>query len=176
MIFLYILGIVLAILIILVLVAPKHYDVQRSVYIDRPVAEVYNYLKSVKNQDHWSPWKKKDPGMHQEFVGTDGTVGFVSKWDSDHKQVGAGQQEITALAENERVDTHITFLKPFKSESDGYLLTKPEGQGTKVTWGFTGTHTVPMNVMMLFFNMDKAVGKDFEEGLADLKQLLEQNP
>ena len=27
---------------------------------------------------------------------------------------------------------------------------------------------------MIFMNMDKAVGKDFEAGLADLKQLLER--
>jgi hypothetical protein len=29
--------------------------------------------------------------------------------------------------------------------------------------------------MMLFMNMDKAVGKDFEEGLASLKRIMEKN-
>jgi len=30
-----------------------------------------------------------------------------------------------------------------------------------------------MSIFMLFMNMDKTVGKDFEEGLDSLKQILE---
>ncbi len=170
---LYIFLAIVAFLVILVLVAPRTYNVQRSILVNRPLPEVYNYLKLIKNQDHWSPWKKKDPTMHQEFVGTDGTVGFIAKWDSNHKNVGAGEQELMGLSENKRVDTNIRFLRPFKSQSDAYLLTEKVGEGTKVTWGFTGKHKVPFNVMMLAYNMDKAVGKDFEEGLEDLKKILE---
>ncbi|WP_339831884.1 SRPBCC family protein [uncultured Altibacter sp.] len=176
MIFLYILLGIIALLIVLALAAPKKYDVQRSIIVKRPLTEVYNYLKFVKNQDHWSPWKKRDPNMKQTFTGTDGTVGFVSKWESDHKQVGSGEQEIMTLIENERVGTEIRFLKPWKSVSNGYLLVREISPNeTEVIWGFNGENKPPMNIMMLFFNMDKAVGKDFEEGLTSLKIELEKN-
>ena len=33
-----------------------------------------------------------------------------------------------------------------------------------------GPSPMMMKVMMLFMNMDKVVGKDFEEGLANLKR------
>ena len=46
---------------------------------------------------------------------------------------------------------------------------------TKVIWGFSGKNKFPMSIMMLFMSMDKAIGKDFEEGLASLKQILENN-
>lgn len=174
MIFLYILGLIVAILIILILVAPKKYNVSRSILIDKTRAEVYDYLKFIKNQDHWSPWLKRDPQMKRKFTGEDGEVGFVSWWDSDHKQVGSGEQEIALLQPNERIETDIRFLKPWKSESRGYFVLKDAGSGgTEVTWGFHGTHKVPFNVMMLFMNMDKLVGKDFEEGLSNLKETLE---
>ena len=174
MIFLYIILGILGVLLILVLVAPKKYDVHRKIVIQRPLSEVFQYVKSIKNQDHWSPWKKRDPNMKQTFTGEDGTVGFVSAWDSDHKNVGAGEQEILSFVENERIDSALRFLKPWKSESQAYFETKSVGEGqTEVTWGFFGTHKVPMNVMMMFFNMDKAVGKDFDQGLADLKKVLE---
>ena len=45
---------------------------------------------------------------------------------------------------------------------------------TKVTWGFSGENKFPVNIFMLFYNMDKAAGKDFEEGLNSLKALLEK--
>lgn len=58
--------------------------------------------------------------------------------------------------------------------SQGFFDLEETNGKTKVTWGFYGTHKVPVNVMMLFFNMDKAVGKYFEEGLSDLKIELEK--
>ena len=170
---LYILGGILAFVILLALIAPKHYAVQRSIIINRPLPEVFNYLKHIKNQNHWSPWKKKDPNMTQEYIGTDGEVGFISKWEGN-KEVGTGEQEIMNIIDNERLESRLRFFKPWKSESNA--VTKVEGTGdgqTKVTWGFSGENKVPANIFMMLYNVDKHVGKDFEEGLASLKEILE---
>ena len=172
---LYILAIIALIFIILVIVAPKAYSVDRSIIINRPVADVFHYLKYVKNQDYWSPWKKKDPNMTQEFIGEDGKIGFISKW-KGNKEVGEGEQEVFTILENEAIETQLRFFKPWKSQSIGSLLVdKVEDNLTLVTWGFAGKTPVPFNIFMLFFSFDKSVGKDFEEGLAALKKILEQN-
>jgi len=173
MIFVYIIAVIIAVFIVLVAFAPKKYNMSRNIVIQKPRPEVYQYLKLMKNQDHWSPWKKRDPDMKQTFTGEDGTIGFTTHWDSDHKQVGSGEQEILKLEENRKVESALRFLKPWKSESTGYFDLEDADGGTKVTWGFYGTNKIPFNVMMLFYNMDKAVGKDFEEGLTDLKKVLE---
>ncbi|WP_111683966.1 SRPBCC family protein [Winogradskyella tangerina] len=172
---LYIVGGIIAVIVFLALVAPKTYHVNRSITIERPIAEVFSYLKSIKNQNEWSPWKKKDPNMTQEFVGTDGEVGFISKWEGN-KDVGTGEQEIVAIAENESIKSQLRFFKPWKSQSDAYInTTKLSDHSTEVVWGFSGVNKPPSNIFFLFFNMDKTVGKDFEEGLNDLKQILESN-
>jgi len=173
MIFIYILAIIIAIIIILAAAAPKTYDVQRSIIINKSRPEVFTYLKSIKNQDHWSPWKKKDPDMKQEFTGEDGTVGFVSRWEGN-KEVGIGEQEILKITENERIDSELRFYKPWQSISQAFLTTEDAGNGlTKVIWGFSGKNKFPFSIFMLFFSMDKTVGKDFDEGLNDLKKILE---
>ena len=64
MIVLYILLGLIGIIILLALIAPKKYEVNRSVIIDKSLPEVFQYLKFVRNQDHWSPWKKKDPNKN----------------------------------------------------------------------------------------------------------------
>ena len=174
MIFVYIFAVFVGIIILLMLVAPRKYDVQRSIVINKPVNEVFQYLKMIRNQDHWSPWKSRDTEMKQTFNGVDGTVGFIARWESDKKDVGVGEQELKGLIENERVDTEIRFLKPWKTVRDGYLLVREiEPSKTEVIWGFKGSNNPPINVMMLFYNMDKSVGKDFDEGLAKLKTTLE---
>jgi hypothetical protein len=164
---------ILALILVLALIAPRHYEVNREVIINKNVIEVFEYIKLVKNQNDWSPWKQKDPNMKQEYFGTDGEVGFVSKWEGN-KQVGTGEQEIISMDKNKRMETQLRFFKPWKSESLGFFTVDEVGENqTKVVWGFKGINPIPYNIMMLFFNFEKAVGKDFEEGLAKLKQVLE---
>ena len=170
---LYILVGIVVLVAVLGLIAPKSFDVSRSIDIARPPSDVYNYVRFLQKQAEWSPWEKKDPNMAKQFEGTDGEVGAISKWQGN-KDVGEGEQEITRLVPNERVDSRLRFFKPWKSESDAYMVSENNGSGgTKFTWGFTGKNKFPFSIFMLFMNMDKAMGKDFEEGLSKLKTNLE---
>nr|WP_299388951.1 SRPBCC family protein [Allomuricauda sp.] len=171
---LYILGGLVLLIIILALIAPKTYNVSRSIVIEQPRAVVFDNLRFLKNHDQWSPWNKKDPNMEKKFTGTDGEVGATSYWNGN-KDVGEGEQELTKIVDGERIESQLRFLKPWKSTSDAYLITEDaDGGNTKVTWGFSGKNKFPFSIMMMFMNMDKAVGGDFEEGLSSLKTILEK--
>lgn len=165
-------GIVLLIA-ILGIIAPKSYDVRRSIVVNKPLAEVYDFLKYINNQDQWSPWKEKDPNMKKTLTGTDGEIGFISAW-VGNKDVGEGEQELVGLKENEEVTSVLRFFKPWKSTSDAYLRVAEKDGGTEVTWGFSGKNKFPFSIFMLFMSMDKSVGKDFEKGLGKLKGILEK--
>lgn len=174
MILLYIVAGLLLLILILGAIAPKSFTVSRSIIVNKPIGETFEFLKHIKNQDYWSPWKKKDPNMNQSFEGTDGEVGFIARWEGN-KDVGMGEQEIVGIEENKRVISKLRFLKPWKSQSDAFLSTEAISTNeTKVVWGFSGKNKFPFSIFMLFMNMDKAVGKDFEEGLTDLKRYLEK--
>ena len=170
---LYILAGIVLLILFLGLIAPKGYNVSRSIEIAKPQAEVFDHIRFLKKQDEWSPWNKKDPNMKKEFKGTDGEVGALSHW-IGNKDVGEGEQEITKIVEGKGIESELRFLKPWKSTSDAYITTEALGSDkTKVTWGFSGKNKFPTSIFMLFMNMDKAVGGDFEEGLASLKSILE---
>ncbi|MFS4468093.1 SRPBCC family protein [Maribacter sp. 2210JD10-5] len=170
---LYILGAIVFLVLFLALIAPKTYDVSRSVEINNTKAAIFPYLKFLEKQREWSPWMKKDPNMQTELRGTDGEVGTVSYWNGN-KEVGEGEQEITKIVDGERVEGALRFFKPWKSESDCYMdLEETDNGKSKVTWGFSGKNKFPFSIMMLFMSMDKMVGKDFEEGLQSLKTKLE---
>ena len=65
------------------------------------------------------------------------------------------------------------FLKPFKATNVTRFDLAPVGDATDVTWTMTGTRSAIMSVAgKLFF--DKAIGKDFDRGLADLKTQAER--
>lgn len=172
---LYILVGIVALVVLLALIAPKTYHVSRSVIIEKPRSEVFIYLRSLKNMDDWSPWAKKDPNMEKKITGIDGEVGAVSYWNGNKEVGGEGEQEITKIVPEERIESELRFLKPFASTSDAYLqIDEVDDTNSKVTWGgFSGKNKFPMSIMMLFMSMDKMVGKDFESGLSDLKSKLQ---
>lgn len=171
-----IIAVLIGLVIILGLVAPNDYNVERDIVINRPKAEVFMHVKSLKSQDQWSVWGQLDPDMKSEYHGTDGTVGFISAWEGN-KDVGKGEQEITGIIEGERVDFELRFKEPWESVSQAWLLTQAEQTDrTHVTWGFAGEMKFPMNIMLIFMSMENMIGPDLEQGLQNLKQKMESEP
>lgn len=170
----FVVGIVALALIVAIFVK-KDYALEREVVINQPVEKVFDYIKYLKNQDNFSTWASMDPEMKKEFRGTDGEVGFVSAWESQDKNVGKGEQEITAIKENERLDYEQRFIEPFETTDFAYMTTSAVSDSvTNVKWGFTGRMEYPMNLMMLFMNFEEMLGADFENGLGKLKTILEE--
>ena len=173
MIALYIIAGIVLFIIMLVLIAPTDFKMEKEIVINKSKDEVFAYLKSLKNQDDWSPWNRKDPNMKKEFRGTDCTVGCLAAWDSQDKNVGKGEQEIIKITEGERVDFELRFEKPMKATNNAFLSAKSSGtNATTVTWGFSGVSKRPMNVMTLL--MRGMLTKAFNEGLSNMKKILEK--
>jgi uncharacterized protein YndB with AHSA1/START domain len=151
------------------------YAVEREVTINKPKHDVFAYVKYLKNQNNYSKWASMDPHMKTSFSGTDGTPGFVSAWESQKDGVGKGEQEIKKITEGERIDYELRFMEPIASTEQAYMITEAvDNNHTKVKWGFAGRMKYPMNLMCLVMNMDEMVGPDFEQGLTNLKAIMEK--
>ena len=158
--------ILVAIPFVLALFVSREFQSEREIVIDKPVHEVFDYVKYVKNQDDFGVWQLSDPDMKTNSEGTDGTVDFKYSWDG--KKVGKGSQTITNVVQNEKVETELDF--GFGEPAHSHFLTEEVAPNrTKVTWGISGRSPYPWNLMSLFYDM----GKDFESGLANLKVVLE---
>ena len=168
-------ALVLAVLVIAG-IAPSDYNVKKEVTINKNSKRVFAYIKLLKNQEDYSAWAKMDPQMKREYKGTDGTKGFVVAWQSANKQVGRGEQEITDIVDGRRIDTELRFFEPFESVNSAYMVTEKLAPGkTKVVWGFDGKMPYPFNVFLLFMDMDKEIGSNLQQGLLDLKNILEKS-
>jgi len=172
-------GLLLLLLIVILLLvaafAKKEYSVEREVAINTPKQVVFDYTKFLKNQNKYSVWAKIDPAMKTEFRGTDGTIGFVSAWDSENKDAGRGEQEITGIDEGKRIDYEIRFYEPMKSTDKAFMSFESINDTvTSVKWGIYGKMKYPMNLTLLLMDMDAVLGKDLEGGLSNLKLILEK--
>lgn len=156
---------------------PRTYEVKRQVYIELPSDSVFAFVSQLKNQGRYSVWAKMDPNMKVEFEGADGTVGFLMRWDSPIDSVGAGEQEIVGMEIGKQINYKIRFLRPFESESDSWMSTRADASGsTEVEWGMTGTMPYPMNLFSVLMDLEGSIGRDLQNGLNNLKSILEQTP
>ncbi len=168
-------GILIAVPLIIALFVKKDYRVEKEVVINKPKIEVFDYIKFLKNQDDYSKWNSIDPNMKKTYHGTDGTVGFVYRWESDNEEVGWGEQEIKNITEGERIDFELRFIKPFESTESIFMTTQAVAENqTKVKWGFSGHMDYPFNMYLLLMNFEEMIGDDLQIGLEKLKTQLEK--
>ncbi len=165
---------VILVVVAAMLIAPTDYAVKRQVDINKPDTVVFSFLKLLKNQDEFSVWARMDPAMKKSYAGEDGTVGFISAWESDDENVGSGEQEIMAIEEGKRIDYELRFIKPYEATGKAYMEIEPlSADSTRVTWGFEGQMPRPMNIMLLFLDMERQMAPALEDGLNNLKNKLQ---
>ena len=166
---------IFAIVLIAAYFMPKEYAVNREITINKPVDSVFNYVRYLKNQSEFSVWANIDPKMKTTYKGTDGTVGSLSAWESDVKDVGVGEQEIIKITEGKRIDFELRFKEPMEDTAVGYMSTEAVSVNqTKVKWGISGIMPYPMNLMLPMMKMDQMIGNDLQKGLENLKTKLEE--
>ena len=165
----------IAVIVILALIAPSEYKMERSIVIDAPKELVFMNVKYWNKWPAWSPWAEKDPTMKVTVKGTDGEIGSVYSWVGDPEITGSGEMTSTGITPNEELAYHLHFMVPYESESDGYTrLSDLPGGKTKAVWGFYGENSFPFNIVMLFMSMEDMMAPDFDRGLTLLKNISEE--
>lgn len=152
---------------------PDTFSVQRSATINASPEKIHAVLNDFKRWPEWSPWEKLDPGMKRTHGGAPSGRGATYAWEGNSK-VGAGRMEILDTAPGAKVSMKLDFIRPFEGHNTADFTLAPKAGATEVTWAMTGPTPFVSKLMQVFVNMDTMIGKDFEEGLANLKTLAEK--
>lgn len=176
-IFLVILMVIAAIAIIFLLIAAitgNDMNIERSIIIDKPVKQVFEQVRLLRNHDNFNMWMMMDPGMKKEYHGTDGQEGFVYAWDStNHRNVGAGAQKILKIEQDKSVLYELRFIRPMQDIAEAAIKTIATTDGkTLVQWSFNSKMKFPMNAMKPI--MTGMLSKSLDQSLANLKKFAEQ--
>ncbi|WP_018341502.1 SRPBCC family protein [Cytophaga aurantiaca] len=160
-------------LLIFAATSAKVYFIESEVVIDKSKDEVFNYVVQLKNQIYYNKWMMADPNIKLTHTGVDGTVGFVTAWQSDLKDVGVGEQEIKRIDAGELIHTELRFEKPFKGVSQVYVkIESVKPDQTKVLTVFDTRTEFPMNLMIPLIK--KMLKKDMNQNAQNLKAALEK--
>jgi hypothetical protein len=152
---------------------PSTFVVTRSTVVPAPVTAIFPRVVDFKAWDAWSPWAKLDPAMKVDFTGAPGTVGHSYHWVGNDK-VGEGRMTITEVVPDRLARIKLEFIKPWAQVSTTDFGFVPDGTGTKVTWTMRGDQDLVGKAFSVFWDIDKAVGPDFEKGLAKLREVAKE--
>jgi uncharacterized protein YndB with AHSA1/START domain len=160
-------------LLVYVATRPDTFRIERNATINAPADKIFGLLSDFHRWELWSPWEKLDPNLKRTHSGTAAGRGAAYAWEGN-KKVGSGRMEITEATPPSRLVIKLDFLKPFEAHNTTEFTLKPAGSGTHLTWAMTGSNSFMGKLMGLMMNMDTAIGKDFEAGLANLKAVAER--
>jgi uncharacterized protein YndB with AHSA1/START domain len=151
---------------------PSTFSVQRSIEIAAPAGRIYDYIVEPRKWSQWSVWTRRDPNMRITYAGP--PFGMGARWSWESKSEGSGAMEFTRVDPDKRVE-YALFFPAFNMRSSGELAIASANGHTRVTW--TNKGDVGGNPLKHYLAaaMDRLVGPDFEQGLANLKALAEKS-
>lgn len=165
--------IVLLVLIAVIATRPGEFRIERATTVSAPAALIFPHIANLHNWSAWSPWEKLDPSMKKTFEGPDYGTGAIYAW-VGNDAVGEGRMTVMDVQAPQSVSIKLDFIKPWTATNTAlFTLGSPTPESTVVTWAMEGQNNFMAKAFSMFVDVDKLVGKDFEEGLAQLKSVCE---
>jgi len=166
---------IVVVFVAVVAMQPSEFRIVRSATISAPAPAVFAQVNDFHNWEAWSPWAKLDPAAKATFEGPSAGTGAIFRWAGNDK-IGEGSMTITESRPSDLIRITLEFVKPFAATNTAEFTFEPEGNQTAVTWSMAGKNNFIAKAVCLFMNMDKTVGGKFEEGLANMKSVVEAAP
>ena len=163
---------IVVVFLVVVAMQPSDFKVERSATMRAPAPAAFAQVNDFQNWRAWSPWEKVDPALKRQYEGPKAGTGAVYAWQGN-KDVGEGRMTITESKPAELVRIKLEFFQPFAATNQADFTFKPAGDGTTVTWTMTGQNNFLSKAICMFVNVDKMVGGMFEQGLTQMKSVVE---
>ena len=152
------------------LILPSGYRVERSVFIQAGPEEVHRMVGDLDRWGEWEPWRLEDPTI-VTTVETSTGVGAHQHWVGES---GNGELTFTTCDPATGIVYDLSFDEG-RYLGVGSMLYSPTPEGTEVRWIMEGDNG--WNIVGRYFGamMGSMVGPSFETGLDNLKTAVETN-
>jgi hypothetical protein len=170
-----VLALAIVIIFVLALTKPDTFSVRRLAVVQAPAERIFPLVNDFHEWVNWSPWENKDPAMKRSYGGAESGKGAVYAWDGN-KNVGSGRMEILDASSPSKITIKLDFFKPFEGHNTAEFTFGSEdgASATHIAWVMYGPAPLMHRVIQVFMDFDKMIGRDFETGLANLKNLTEK--
>lgn len=151
---------------------PSDFRIERSTTVRAAPETLFDLIEDFHRWTEWSPYENMDRDLKRTYGGAERGVGAAYGWEG--RKTGVGSMIVTEADKPSQVLIDLNFTKPFQAHNKAAFTLEPVGDSTKVTWAMSGHSGFFAKLMSMFFSMEKMVGPQFEQGLANLKAVAER--
>jgi hypothetical protein len=166
----------LALFLVFVATKPDDFQVTRSATINAPPETVFKHINDLRKWEPWNPWGPLDPNVKYTYSGPDAGEGAQVHWSGNNK-VGEGEMTILESRSPKYLQIKLHFIRPFEDSSIVDFAVEPTDKimQSTVTWKMTGKHpSFFSKAFCTAMNMEGMLGKNFDDGLAGIKRIAEE--
>ena len=151
---------------------PTNYSVHKTKTISSSATHIHEYVGDLNKWQEWTAWKGDDPEI-EIMVGEKTTgIGASQSWTDNH---GGGSLTFTSWSPEKGIEYDLVFDGgKYKSKSAIQYDTSSNTR-TRVHWTLDGDMKIPIigGYMALFFKY--LIGDMFQQGLDQLKVIVEKD-
>lgn len=153
---------------------PREYQVDATVTINKPQAEVLDSLLNLRTWDTWSPWNKEtDPAVKFTYSGPERGAGSTFRWRGE--TVGAGGLTIMQTHPDQGIQYELDRGDQEDIQYGELSFSNSTATSTTLTWTVKGR--LPSNPLVRWAGLfADAIGSGtFQQALDKFKVRLESN-
>jgi len=154
------------------LLLPRTFSVERSRDVAAAPAVVYPHLEDLELWRTWAPWLQENPSVKVTPGPVAAGDGASLSWTGGSGESGGGRVELVHCEPPTRVDFTILFTGD-RFPSQGSLLVQEDAAGSLVTWSMTGDMGWNPFNRYLGLLLGSFVGDMFDKGLDRLSMVAE---
>ncbi len=148
---------------------PDEFQVERTLVVNASPDKVWPHISQLAKWPKWDPWSHADPQIQHKFVGEPG-VGHMMHWAGPSS--GRGQFETVESTHQESIGFKLTVPQVSEPRFLSFKLVDLGGK-TQLTWLMRGENSIRPIGNYFGLGMDRYIGPMYEQGLSNLKSLIE---
>lgn len=151
---------------------PTQYTINKSIVISSSSADIHQYVGDLQKWGLWMPRKGEDPDIvinnSEKTIG----IGASQSWQNKH---GGGSLTFTSWSPDNGIEYDLYFQAgKYKCKSAIRYNTTSETR-TKVMWSMQGDMNMPIIGGYFALFMRYSIGSMFQQGLGQLKLIVERD-
>jgi len=151
---------------------PTNFTISKTATISSSSADIHEYVGDLNKWQSWTAWKGEDPEIEITIGERSTGIGASQSWTDKH---GGGSLTFTSWSPEKGIEYDLFFQGgKYKSKSAIQYDTSSKTR-THVQWTLAGDMNMPIIGGYFALFMKYSIGKMFQDGLQQLKTIVEKD-
>ena len=151
---------------------PTEYSISKTTTISSSSAHIHEYVGDLDKWQSWTPWKGEDPSIEIKNSEKTTGIGASQSWTDKH---GGGSLRFTSWSPKKGIEYDVYFDGGKYTSKSAIQYDSSSETRTRVQWNLEGDMGMPIIGGYFALYMKHSIGKMFEDGLKQLKTIVEED-